>query len=181
MRPPAPPRFAPEPASLDLIQMCWDGNLVAVQRLLDDGDDANAVERDEVEGSDVNWPPHCGLGRTPLLIACEKGHLELARLLIDRGADKEKANNDKNTPLLLDRGANTEKANNDGSTPLLLACDKGHLEVARLLLDRGADVEKAGEDGGTLLLYGARFDGHLEVARLFLDHGADKDAADEDG
>ena len=83
--------------------------------------------------------------------------------------------------LLLDRGADKENANNDGDTPLYYACSKGHLEVARLLLDRGADVEKAGEDGGTLLLYGARFDGHLEVARLFLDHGADKDAADEDG
>jgi len=30
---------------LGLIQMCWDGNLIAVQRLLDDGPDPNTVER----------------------------------------------------------------------------------------------------------------------------------------
>ena len=59
---PRPARSAPEPALLDLIQMCWDGNLVAVQRLLDDGADANEVERDEVEGIGEDWPPHSGLG-----------------------------------------------------------------------------------------------------------------------
>jgi len=31
--------------------MCWDGNLVAVQRLLDDGADANEVERDRWKAS----------------------------------------------------------------------------------------------------------------------------------
>jgi len=53
-----PSGSALEPAALDLIQMCWDGNLVAVQSLLGGGTDPNAVERKEVEGRDGNWPPH---------------------------------------------------------------------------------------------------------------------------
>jgi len=143
--------------------MCCDGNLVAVQRLLDDGADANTVERKEVamEHSGDHWPPHCGLGRTPLHFACEKGHLEVVRLLMDRGAD-------------------LEKADNTGCTPLLIACGRGHLEVARLLLDRGADTEKADSNGETPLS-DACYKGHLEVARLLIDRGANKEAADENG
>jgi ankyrin repeat protein len=136
-----------------------------------------------------------------------KGHLEVARLLIDRGADTEKAGKYTSTPaaphaervfleavrLLLDRGAgdaNKEKQNNiNGHNPLHLACgnghlggSNGHLEVARCLLDHGADKEKASKDGNTPLHDACR-EGHLDVARLLLDCGVDKDVnvADEEG
>ena len=45
----------------------------------------------------MHWPSNTaagivarmGLGRTtPLLAACERGHLAIARLLVERGADK---------------------------------------------------------------------------------------------
>ena len=40
--------------------------------------------------------------------------------------------------LLLEAGAAISQARNDGVTPLFAACDKGHLEVAKLLSSYGA-------------------------------------------
>ena len=62
---------------------------------------------------------------TPLLIACSKGHVDAARLLLDKGAE-------------------VDRAAEDGQTPLFIACQKGHVDVARLLLDKGAEVDRVG-------------------------------------
>ena len=48
----------------------------------------------------------------PLIIACEKGHVDAARLLLDNGAE-------------------VDRAMKDGWTPLLIACTKGHVDAAR--------------------------------------------------
>jgi len=129
-----------------------EGKFDVVLRLLDNGADANTVERDEEKGRIGYWPPHSGVGRTALYFACENGHLEVARLLLDHGAD-------------------TQQATKSGSTPLHSACEQGHEEVARLLLDRGANKEKASIRGCTPLFYACRKD-HLPVVRLLLDRGA---------
>ena len=47
--------------------------------------------------------------------------------------------------------AAANKANENGATPLYIACDKGHVDAARLLLDKGAEVDRADEDGRTPL------------------------------
>lgn len=95
--------------------------------------------------------------------ACYHGHLEVVRLLIERGADKG-------------------VAGNDGRTPLYSACYHGHLEVVRLLLEYGADTDATDENGDTPLYY-ACFEGRLGVIKLLLQRGAtpiqgDDDAAD---
>ena len=53
-------------------------------------------------------------------MACRKGHLEVVRLLVEAGADKD-------------------KAGNHGSTPLSIARSGGHYEIAKLLVEAGAD------------------------------------------
>ena len=97
-----------------------------------------------------------------LLLAADEGHLEVVRLLLEAGADKEAATID---------GA---------TTALIVAAGSGHLEVVRLLLEAGADKDAATTDGATALLY-ATHNGHLEVVRLLLEAGADKEAAMIDG
>ncbi|CAE7254556.1 RIPK4 [Symbiodinium necroappetens] len=79
-------------------------------------------------------------GDTPLSIAAHRGHLEVARLLLDAKADKD-------------------KANYLGTTPLSIAAHRGHLEVARLLLHAKANMDKAKNDGDTPVFIAA----HLEV------------------
>ena len=59
--------------------------------------------------------------QTPLYYAAEKGHLAVARLLVERGAN-----------------VNAEDGF-FGASPLQLALQGGHLELARWLLARGAD------------------------------------------
>ena len=61
-------------------------------------------------------------GNTALTLASGHGHLDVARLLCEAGAD-------------------TDKANQTGNTALIAASDLGHLDVARLLCEAGADTE----------------------------------------
>ena len=56
------------------------------------------------------------------MFACEKGHTEVACLLLEAGADKDLA---------------TES----GHTALTLSRDNGHLEIARSLQEAGADED----------------------------------------
>ena len=93
--------------------------------------------------------------------ACENGHVDVARLLLDNGAE-------------------VNRAKKDGATPLYIACEKGHVDAARLLLDKGADMNRAKENGVTPLFI-ACFNNHVDVARLLLEQGADVDRAKEDG
>jgi ankyrin repeat protein len=53
-------------------------------------------------------------GSTPLYLACWKGHVKVAKLLILGGADVDKASTD------------------IGMTPLLTACQEGHVDVVKL-------------------------------------------------
>ncbi len=90
---------------------------------------------------------------TPLHLAAETNSIDIARLLIDSGADIEAKDNDGLTPmhwaaetnsldlvrLLIDRGADIEAKDNDGLTPMHLAGETNSLDVVRLLIDRGAN------------------------------------------
>jgi ankyrin repeat protein len=69
---------------------------------------------------------------TPLMYAAREGHIEIARMLLDAGADVNEA--DKN-----DIG------------PLLMAISNNHIGMARFLVDRGADIHAADWYGRTPL------------------------------
>lgn len=127
-----------------------------------------------------------------LLCACGHGNFELAKALLEKGAD---ANEDdggdlplplvcKREPfdialaqLLLDNGADVNKPNPDnflvGSNLMLhLACERNMLPMARFLLDNGANPELADYEGKTALHHAA-IAGNVTIAGLLLDRGAD--------
>ena len=125
---------------------------------------------------------------------CKFGYLEIARLLIDKGANVSAVDEDGWTPLhvaaqnehkvvaslLIDGGADVSAVDEDEWTPLHVAAQNGHEEVAQLLIDRNADVSVVDKDWWTPL-YVAAQNGHEGVARLLIDRDADVSAVDEDG
>ncbi|EJT68933.1 hypothetical protein GGTG_13522, partial [Gaeumannomyces tritici R3-111a-1] len=80
-------------------------------------------------------------GSTPLQWAAENGHDAVARLLLDRGADKD-------------------AKDGDGWTPLHRAAKAGHEAVARLLVQAGADKDAEDGYGSTTPLQLAAENGH---------------------
>jgi ankyrin repeat protein len=114
-------------------------------------------------------------------------NLEMAKLLIDSGADlnlnsKNKLNA---TPLqgaaannwidlaklYLSRGANVNCRSEEGGSPLHEAAANGFLEFARLLIDSGADVNQRDDNGKTALTNALQYK-KPELAKLLREHGA---------
>ena len=96
---------------------------------------------------DVN--AQCGRHGTPLHAASYRGHLDVARLLLDHGADVNTKNEHENTPL--------RSAYSAGP----------HVEVMRLLLDHGADVNVS---CFRHVLTDASYNGRVDVVHLLLQH-----------
>jgi ankyrin repeat protein len=129
---------------------------------------------------------------TPLHVASRRGHVDIAQLLLEHGADVDARDNAELTPLLLasreghaelgrillEHGADTEARDNDKRTPLFLAVENEHVEVTRILLEHGADTE-AREANDMSPLEHASIIGYVEIARLLLEHGGDARSQDE--
>eukprot|EP01043_Picozoa_sp_COSAG02_P024752 COSAG02_NODE_1364_length_13033_cov_176.652292_3_plen_2127_part_00 len=107
---------------LDLISAASKGRLDAVQPLLQQGIDVNAVPTAR------EAPALC--------YAAREGHVDVMAELIDAGADVDK-------PHI--RGAM------QGWTPLMRAAHLGRVEAVQWLLDHGADWRKTDVDGETAL------------------------------
>jgi ankyrin repeat protein len=90
------------------------------------------------------------LGETPLMLAAINNNLELAKVLIDRGAD----------------------VNKPGWSPLHYAATRGHREMMRLLLDNEAYIDSESANGTTPLMMAAYYASPLAV-KLLLEEGAD--------
>ena len=102
-------------------------------------------------------------GYTALGLACFFGHLEEARLLLDRGADP-----------------NIIAANDMAVMPLHSALAGGHKEIAALLVARGAEPDEPTGADWTPLHYVAE-SGDVETARMLVKAGARSGYARNDG
>jgi ankyrin repeat protein len=103
-------------------------------------------------------------GKTPLMMAAEKGYLEVVHLLFDNKAEvkmkdrhgrnalfyalESQAENIDIISLLLDKGADVNSEYADKVTPLLKAVEKNFVQIARILLQKGANVHAASESTG---------------------------------
>ena len=151
------------------------GDLASVRTLLSDGADVNAPQGD---------------GMTALHWAARAANADLARLLLDAGADVDAATRiGAYTPLhlasevggaevvglLLEAGAEQTATTADvgGATPLHLAAGAGEADAIRLLLAHGGDADvREARWGQTALMYAAAR-GREAAVRALLEGGAD--------
>ena len=73
--------------------------------------------------------------------------------------------------LLIDNGANVDIRNHDGNTPLHWAAGEGQKELVVILIAHGADVNARGKGGWTPLRW-AEAHGQKEIARILMAAGA---------
>ena len=95
---------------MELYNACGEGNIKKVRSLL---------RRRNID-IDYYDDTICG---TPLYYACRMGHINIAKLLIKKGAD-------------------INKPNNKGYTPLSVACVTNNYELGKLLLESGVDINQ---------------------------------------
>ena len=164
------------------------GQYETVAFLLDRGANvsANALQRVEERSE---WGSNCddsgeedGTVRvvSPLLWSLEAGHSEVAKLLIERGANTSDVR-DKTTPLALEQlsGKGTlhyQKAKR-GEALLISAVRRKNLDSVRWLLQQGEDVIEGDSLGDTALCCAITFIKHpeevMEMCKLLLEFGAD--------
>ncbi|XP_042629827.1 ankyrin-3-like isoform X27 [Cyprinus carpio] len=132
-------------------------------------------------------------GFTPLHIAAHYGNINVATLLLNRGAAVDfmarnditplhvaaKRGNGNMVKLLLDRGAKIDAKTKDGLTPLHCGARSGHEQVVEMLLDRGAPILSKTKNGLSPLHMATQGD-HLNCVQLLLQHNAPVDDVTND-
>ncbi|HET8796317.1 MAG TPA: ankyrin repeat domain-containing protein [Thermoanaerobaculia bacterium] len=135
--------------SISFHELCALGDLDRARQLL--AADRSLLDRRSADG----FPP--------LGLAIFFRHPELARWLIEEGAD-----------------VNAAAENAQRVAPLHAAAAVCDRETARLLLERGADP-RARQQGDYTPLHGAASRGDVELGNMLLARGADRDAKGADG
>ena len=101
----------------------------------------------------VNWK------RTPLHRSCEEGKLKIVKLLLEKGADFDRLDNDNESPLfvacgknlsivklLIEKGAKTNTRDKYNMTPLYKAAENGRIKIVKYLVSLGVDLNDSYDD-----------------------------------
>ncbi len=124
---------------------------------------------------------------TPLYFAVRDGNVQIAKLLLKKGADPKYSTNGgvnmlnyalKNIELLqllLDHGADPDSNGESSETlsyPLMQAIKLGNIKAVDILLSKGANTEISGYDDVPYPLFLAITNNQIDIVETLLKHGA---------
>jgi ankyrin repeat protein len=135
-------------------------------------------------------------GTPPLVHALSLPDLNIAKLLVEAGADvNTEIPGEWTTPLmnavvindrravefLVGYGADVNAKNIRGYNALLLAVELAERSIIELILNKSADVNLSGYGGTTPLIESIMLNRGIPITKLLIDRGADVDLADDNG
>ena len=140
-------------------------------------------------GADPNLLDTTGWGEPPLHMACRRGKVGMARILIEHGAkvnmksracllplhEAVRKGNDDVVTMLLGYGAAPNETNCLGLTALHIACAQGQKKVVSILLQSGAKT-KCNDSEDNTPLHMAALRGYGHIVDMLLRHGCAIDA-----
>ncbi len=161
-----------------LIHAASQGAVDEVRRLLQSGADVNEVRTAK--------PRDARYQRTALNTAIATGHLDVTEVLLNAGADINRAVRGDATPLieairhghsdvaelLLDRGADAMQTVRGDGSPLIAAARTGNTAMASKLIALGANPEQEVSGDETPLFHASTI-GNVKLLRLLIDNGVD--------
>jgi len=132
---------------------------------------------------------------TALMIASQRGYIDIVNLLLEEGADVNEQMHNKVTALmlatadshnpelarvLLQAGAEVNHQDIYGYTPLIYTSALGYIEMVKVLLEEGANVNAKNRDRMSALMF-ASDKGHEDIVKELLAAGAEVNARDRQG
>nr|AAW25127.1 SJCHGC00537 protein [Schistosoma japonicum] len=163
---------------------------LAVCRFASDGVVTAVVKILESDGEKLHVDQ---AGRNPLHWAAYGGHLELVKVLLAKGFDKDSKDHSNWTPLMIavsagrdnvasylisQEHADVNVVNSTGQCCLHYCASKNRLQLAKQLLGAGAKPD-VHDWGGITPLHRAIATENLDIAKLLLDHTATGDVDNE--
>ena len=124
-----------------MMDECSTGNVESVRHLVDDYGEAI-----------VNFREECFNYASPLHMACKKGHLALAQLLIQNKA-------------------NINNHNSNSATPLISSVRCRQMHIVEWLIAQGVRMNDRNYEN-TSALHGAIFTGSLHIVKLMVENGS---------
>ncbi len=133
------------------------GNISMTNLFIERGANVNAKQNDN---------------RTPLISAVHRDHVEVARILLNNGADVDASNIKEEGVTYMGLAA---------GTPLHWAAQKGSEKMVELLINKGANIDLICADGKTALHWSLMSTTRYSAAKLLIENGANVNAKANDG
>ena len=144
-----------------LMIACWNGNVDAINILLDAGADPHIAD-----SNSYTCLHHAVDGDSSK---------DVLQTIINQGSD-EKTESKINSPAMLERGAGVNAVNTNNVTALMIACGKGNSVAAHVLLNAGANPNIMDYVGETCLHYAVGGECSTRGPEEYSDHCSDINA-----
>lgn len=119
-------------------------------------------------------------GGTALFVACQGGHANIVKELLNAGANVNAFMKVTLEWLSLESLLTRFPPTQDRATPLFISAQNGHRTVLLMLLTAGANADVPRNDGATPLWIASQM-GHDHIVKVLLQNGAYVDAVRNDG